>query len=80
MSAKNVDLHNRWRSKTIAFRVTPEENEQITARFLAEHPDFQLQQFDNCGYGSWLRVGELRFDPCDFLNEGFYIACFRKVW
>ena len=29
MSAKNVDSHNRWRSKTIAFRVTPEENEQI---------------------------------------------------
>ena len=58
----------------------PQENEQITARFLAEHPEFQLQQFDNCGYGSWLREGELRFDPCDFLNEGFYIACFRKVW
>ena len=31
MSAKNVDRHNRWRSKTIAFRVTPEENEQIDA-------------------------------------------------
>lgn len=29
MSAKNVDNHNRWRNKTIAFRVTPEENEQI---------------------------------------------------
>ena len=29
MSAKNCDNHNRWRSKTIAFRVSPEENEQI---------------------------------------------------
>ena len=29
MSAKNLDNHNRWRSKTIAFRVSPEENEQI---------------------------------------------------
>ena len=29
MSAKNRDNHNRWRSKTIAFRVSPEENEQI---------------------------------------------------
>lgn len=29
MSQKNVDGHNRWRSKTIAFRLTPEENEQI---------------------------------------------------
>ena len=28
MSAKNLDDHNRWRSKT-AFRVSPEENEQI---------------------------------------------------
>ena len=29
MSAKNCDNHNRWRSKTIGFRVSPEENEQI---------------------------------------------------
>lgn len=31
MSAKNRDEHRRWRSKTIAFRVSPEENEQICA-------------------------------------------------
>ena len=29
MSAKNLDNHNRWRNKTIAFRVSPEENTQI---------------------------------------------------
>ena len=29
MSAKNCDQYNRWRNKTIAFRVSPEENEQI---------------------------------------------------
>ena len=29
MSAKNLDRHNRWRSKTVAFRVTPEENALI---------------------------------------------------
>ena len=29
MSAKNLDTHNRFRSKTIALRVSPEENEQI---------------------------------------------------
>ena len=29
MSLKNKDEHNRWRSKTIAFRVSPEEWEQI---------------------------------------------------
>lgn len=29
MSAKNRDKHNRWRNKTVAFRVSPEEDEQI---------------------------------------------------
>ena len=29
MSRKNRDEHNRWRSKTVAFRVSPEEDEQI---------------------------------------------------
>ena len=29
MSAKNLDKHNRWRNKAVAFRVSPEENEQI---------------------------------------------------
>ena len=31
MSAKNLDTHNRWRNKTVAFLVSPEENEQIDA-------------------------------------------------
>ena len=29
MSLKNRDEHNRWRSKTVAFRVSPEEDVQI---------------------------------------------------
>ena len=29
MSAKNLDAHGRFRSQTIAFRVSPKENEQI---------------------------------------------------
>ena len=29
MSAKNLDNHNRWRNKTVAFRVSEEENAQI---------------------------------------------------
>ena len=29
MSKRNQDNHNRFRSKTIAFRVSPEEDEQI---------------------------------------------------
>lgn len=31
MSEKNLDNHGRWRNKTIAFRVTPEEYEKIKA-------------------------------------------------
>lgn len=29
MSAKNMDHHNRWRSKNLCFRLSPEENEQL---------------------------------------------------
>ncbi len=29
MSAKNLDKQNRWRNKTIAFRMSPEEAEQL---------------------------------------------------
>ena len=29
MSLKNRDNHNRWRNKTVAFRVSPEEDEQL---------------------------------------------------
>lgn len=29
MSAKNLDRHNRWRNKTVTFRVSPEEDVQI---------------------------------------------------
>ena len=29
MSQKNRDNKNRWRNKTVAFRVSPEEDEQI---------------------------------------------------
>ena len=29
MSVKNYDNHNRWRNKTVAFRMSPEEAEQL---------------------------------------------------
>ena len=29
MSAKNLDRHNRWRSKVVAFRMSPEEDAQL---------------------------------------------------
>ena len=32
MSAKNRDEHNRWRNKTIAFRMSPEESNELDMR------------------------------------------------
>ena len=32
MSAKNRDEHNRWRNKTVAFRMSPEENIELDMR------------------------------------------------
>lgn len=29
MSAKNLDRHNRWRNKVVAFRMSPEEDAQL---------------------------------------------------
>lgn len=29
MSAKNIDSQGRWRNKTVAFRISPEEDEQL---------------------------------------------------
>ena len=29
MPAKNLDKHKRWRNKTVAFRVSPEEDKQL---------------------------------------------------
>ena len=29
MSAKNLDHHNRWRNKTVAFRVSEEESKEL---------------------------------------------------
>lgn len=32
MSAKNCDEHNRWRNKTVAFRMSPEESNELDMR------------------------------------------------
>lgn len=39
MSKKNMDNKNRWRSKTIAFRMSPEESEFLIN--LSVSPDIQ---------------------------------------
>ena len=36
MSAKNLDKHNRWRNKTVAFRVSPEEDELLEKEIVVQ--------------------------------------------
>ena len=41
MSAKNRDRCNRWRSKTVSFRVSLEENEQLNTFVKASCAELQ---------------------------------------
>ena len=87
MSAKNLDNHNRWRSKTIAFRVSPEENEQVIASFLEQHPEFELirkdvPEFDH-GRPDWANhIPQLAFTfrlwPHHLHGEGHFAAILQK--
>ena len=43
MSAKKCDRHNRWRSKTIAFRMSPEEDQQLEALDITNKEKMQEQ-------------------------------------
>lgn len=36
MSEKNRDAKNRWRTVTVAFRLSPEENEELTTLTLTD--------------------------------------------
>ena len=48
MSAKNLDKHNRWRNKTVAFRVSPERLKQL------KH--FAIGISNNSNYPEYLSV------------------------
>ena len=77
MSAKNRDSHNRWRSITVGFRVSPEENEQIADAFLAEHPDFTRESFtlpEPVGRTD----GQLTLWPQRHNTDGFYICRMKR--
>ena len=49
MSLKNRDEHNRWRSKTVAFRVSPEEDAQIERYVQLAEVLLELQRIETGG-------------------------------
>ena len=53
--------------------ILPEENEQVTDSFLAEHPDFVRTPFDLPGHGS-REGGQVTLWPQRHGTDGFYIC------
>ena len=57
MSAKNLDKHNRWRNKTVAFRVSLEKDAQIEmAVKLTSLPSGTTSSIGCCGGMWWCRA------------------------
>ena len=53
MSAKNLDKHNRWRNKTVAFRVSPEEDAQIETAVKLTGLTSRIISSGGCFAGMW---------------------------
>ena len=53
MSAKNVDKHNRFRSITVGFRVSPEENEELNRAVARDFPNRNIAIASVWGARSW---------------------------
>ena len=62
MSLKNRDEHNRWRNKTIAFRVSPEENEQIERYVASGEPMDKAGAYGIQGTGGRMLVHDISGD------------------
>ena len=63
MSAKNLDKHNRWRNKTVAFRVSPEELaliEQKMSQIGTRNREAYLRKMALDGYVVQLDLPELK--------------------
>ena len=63
MSMKNLDRHNRWRNKTVAFRVSPEELaliEQKMSQLGTKNREAYLRKMALDGYVVQLDLPELK--------------------
>lgn len=60
--------------------ITPEENQQVVASFLADHPEFQLEPLAVNEVVQEAVVGDLlTIYPQRFMTDGFFISCLKKV-
>ena len=77
MSAKNRDEHNRFRSITVGFRVSPEENEQINIAVALSGLPKQEYCYRRCLNREYIRrceISSLRFLMSS--NESRVLASF----
>ncbi|MGX7163067.1 16S rRNA (cytosine(967)-C(5))-methyltransferase RsmB [Enterococcus massiliensis] len=59
--------------------VTEEENQQVVAKFLADHPEFEsIPVAVNELVGETLQENLLTIYPQQFMTDGFFISCLRK--
>ena len=65
MSMKNLDHHNRWRNKTVAFRVSPEEDEQLEIFVKLSGLSWRRRIFEICSKERVDRIPPVgRMVPC----------------
>ena len=60
--------------------IAEEENQQVVAAFLADHPEFVLAEIAvNDLVAREIHEGTLTIYPDTFGTDGFFISCLRKV-
>jgi len=59
--------------------ILKQENQDVIAKFLADHPDFDLIKTPTeLGLKADRKSDTLSIYPDDYLSDGFFIACLRK--
>ena len=60
--------------------ITPEENQEVVAAFLAKHPEFEkIEIVANENVQAVVKEQELVLYPHQYMTDGFFICCMRKV-
>ena len=60
--------------------ITSEENQEVVAAFLAKHPEFEkIEIVANENVQAVVKEQELVLYPHQYMTDGFFICCMRKV-